>query len=287
MLEPITLGPLSRAQFDQAVEWAAAEGWNPGLYDADVFWESDPEGYLGAFDATGELIATGSVVSYGGRFGFMGFFIVRKDLRGQGIGTRLWIHRRDHLRSRLHPDAAIGMDGVFAMQDWYRRGGFEFTHRNLRMQGTAVERTIDRTGLVDLATRPLADLVAFDAAHFGVERPEFIEQWIRLPESRALGRVRDDALVGLGVIRRCREGHKIGPLFAADPDVAEQLFTALTAEVAGETIVLDTPEIHDDAMALARDRGLSEFFGCARMYYGPAPATPWERIYGVTTFELG
>ena len=56
--EPIPMAPLSRAQFDQAVEWAAAEGWNPGLHDADVFWETDPEGYLGAFDATGDLIAT-------------------------------------------------------------------------------------------------------------------------------------------------------------------------------------------------------------------------------------
>ena len=155
------------------------------------------------------------------------------------------------------------------------------------MQGTVVAGPPDPDGLVDLSTLPRAALLSYDAAHFGVERPAFIERWTRLPESRALGRVRDDALVGLGVIRRCREGHKIGPLFAADPDVAEQLFTALTAEVAGETIVLDAPEIHDDAMALARDRGLSEVFGCARMYYGPPPATPWDRIYGVTTFELG
>jgi GNAT superfamily N-acetyltransferase len=133
-LDQLHIRSLSRKELDTAVEWAAAEGWNPGLHDADVFWATDPDGFLGA-ELNGELVATGSVVSYAGQYGFMGFFIVRPDLRGQGIGTRLWLHRRDHLRARLSPGAAIGMDGVFAMQDWYAKGGFTFSHRNLRMQG--------------------------------------------------------------------------------------------------------------------------------------------------------
>jgi hypothetical protein len=32
---------------------------------------------------------------------------------------------------------------------------------------------------------------------------------------------------------------------------------------------------------------MADIFGCARMYYGPAPKLPWQNIYGVTTFELG
>jgi hypothetical protein len=32
---------------------------------------------------------------------------------------------------------------------------------------------------------------------------------------------------------------------------------------------------------------MTEVFGCARMYNGPAPQLPWDRIYGITTFELG
>ena len=33
---------MSRDEIDLAVDWAAAEGWNPGLQDADCFYTADP-----------------------------------------------------------------------------------------------------------------------------------------------------------------------------------------------------------------------------------------------------
>ena len=138
MTEEERIRPLRRAELDVVLEWAAEEGWNPGLADADAFWAADPDGFLGV-EREGELIGSGSIVSYGGEFGFMGLFIVRPDLRGRGIGRRLWRHRRDLLRERLRPGAAIGLDGVFEMQPFYAAGGFEFSHRGLRMQGTGPE----------------------------------------------------------------------------------------------------------------------------------------------------
>jgi len=54
------------------VDWAKSEGWNPGPNDAKVFWATDPDGYFGYF-LNGEMIGGGSVVSYTGDFGFMGF----------------------------------------------------------------------------------------------------------------------------------------------------------------------------------------------------------------------
>jgi hypothetical protein len=38
---------------------------------------------------------------------------------------------------------------------------------------------------------------------------------------------------------------------------------------------------------LAERSGRSPVFETARMYAGPAPDEPVERIHGVTTFELG
>ncbi len=71
------------------VDWAAAEGWNPGLGDADTFWATDADGFVGVH-RDGALVASGSIVSYAGEFGFLGFFIVRPELRGQGLGRQLW-----------------------------------------------------------------------------------------------------------------------------------------------------------------------------------------------------
>jgi GNAT superfamily N-acetyltransferase len=276
---------LERPDLDVVVDWAAAEGWNPGLADAEVFWATDPAGFVGVRQ-DGELIAAGSIVSYGARFGFMGFFIVRPDLRGRGLGRRLWLWRRDALLARLRHGAAIGMDGVFAMQPFYASGGFRFSHRNLRMRGVGSDAAPD-PALRSLADLPFADVAAYDRRHFGFDRAGFLRAWIAPAGGFGLGLVDGGRLRGLGVARPCREGFKIGPLFADDEAGADRLVRGLGRVTAGAPVVLDVPENNPAALALAARHAMDEVFGCARMYLGPAPALPWERIFGVTTFELG
>ena len=83
-----TISPMSRADLDVAVGWAAAEGWNPGLEDADAFLAADPGGFLmGRLD--GEPVACISVVRYGATYGFLGFYICRPEFRGQGLGLQM------------------------------------------------------------------------------------------------------------------------------------------------------------------------------------------------------
>jgi GNAT superfamily N-acetyltransferase len=274
----------TRAELDLAVEWAAAEGWNPGLDDAEVFWEFDPEGFVCA-EQDGEVVASGSIVSYG-KYGFMGFFIVRPDLRGQGIGREFWHWRRQRLLHRLGENSTIGMDGVFDMQPFYAKGGFEFSHRNLRMQSTG------RTSRMDRRVRPLSEIPfdvvrEFDYRHFGCDRERFLKRWIQLPNGLGFGFVNGDNLTGMGVIRRCGSGFKIGPLFAEDDDVAEELFAALSHHAEGQSVYLDVPENNPRALELARRHAMSEVFGCARMYHGDPLRLPTQNVFGITTFELG
>jgi Acetyltransferase (GNAT) family len=74
-----------------AVDWAAAEGWNPGLADDACFASVDPEGFfIGELD--GAPVAIVSCVNYDASFSFLGFYIVRADLRGKGYGLRRHMH---------------------------------------------------------------------------------------------------------------------------------------------------------------------------------------------------
>ncbi len=285
MADDLMIRAMTRAELDTLVEWAAAEGWNPGLHDAEIFWQTDPHGFVAA-ELDGDLIGGGSIVSYDGLFGFMGVFIVRPDRRSQGLGRRLWFHRRDLLRLRLQPTAAIGMDGVFDMQPFYAAGGFVFSHRDLRFEGVGAAAARGE-GIVDLAEVPFGELLAYDAAHFPAPRQRFLEAWIGQPGGRALALRDAQGLRGYGVIRPCRQGYKIGPLFADAPEFAEALYAALADHAAGAPVYLDVPENNPAAMALAARHGLKEVFGCARMYFGPPPRLPDGEIYGVTTFELG
>ncbi len=281
----MTIRRMTRGELDTLVEWAALEGWNPGLDDAEVFWNTDPDGFIAA-EREGELIGGGSIVSYEGRYGFMGFFIVRADLRGQGLGTRLWHERKSRLQARLDEGAPIGMDGVFDMQAWYARGGFRFICRDLRFAGTGREE--GRTdGLLDARRLPFERLDAYDRRHFPAPRSRFLRGWIDRPGGHALAAVEDGEIRGYGVMRPCRTGFKIGPLFAADANVAERLFAGLSSRTPGAPIFLDAPENNPDALELAARHGMNEVFGCAKMYVGAPPALPDREIFGITTFELG
>ena len=94
-------------------------------------------------------------------------------------------------------------------------------------------------------------------------------------------------MAGYGVVRRCGEGCKVGPLFADDGAAAEALYGRLAGFAIGGPLFLDAPENNPAAMDLVARHQMVEVFGTARMYLGPSPALAHQRIFGVTTFELG
>jgi GNAT superfamily N-acetyltransferase len=280
-----TIRALRREELDLLIDWAADEGWEPGRDDAAAFWAEDPAGFLGV-ELDGELVGAGSIVSYAGQLGFMGLFIVRPELRGRGIGTRLWFHRRDLLASRLRRGAPIGMDGVLAMREFYERGGFRRAHDHVRMAWTGRPADPD-PDLVPLAGLPFDELARFDHEHFGAPRAAFLRRWIDPAGGLGLGLRSRHGLRGVGVVRPTRASHRIGPLFAEDDEVAERLVRALGGFAAGERVALDVPDRNAAALALASRHGMEETFRCARMYMGEAPPVPWDRVFAVTSLELG
>ena len=281
---------MTRPEVDELVAWAAREGWNPGLNDAELFWATDPLAFIAA-DLDDEMIGAGAITSYGGEFGFMGFFIVRPEFRRKGLGNKLWHARRDRLAMRLRPGATIGMDGVFTMQAYYARGGFVFSHRNIRFRAEISANPspsqADDGDTIPLDQVSFDELLRYDRTCFPAERAPFLQRWIAQPNSLALGFLRDGRLAGYGVVRRCDDGCKIGPLFADDGAAAMALYVRLARHAAGGSLFLDAPENNPAAVELVRRHNMIEVFGCARMYLGPPPDGMHERVFGVTTFELG
>jgi GNAT superfamily N-acetyltransferase len=260
--------------------WAAAEGWNPGLADGPAFFAQDPDGFfLGRID--GEPVSAISVVNYGTDYAFLGCYLVRPDLRGRGHGLATWKTALAHAGDRT-----IGLDGVVAQQDNYRRSGFELAHRTVRFTGTApaVEAPAEVT-----AVRPadLADLTAYDGACTPADRPRFLAHWLTGPGHHAVVRRTGGRVTGYGVIRPGHDALRIGPLFADTPEDARAVFAALTTEAAGREVAVDVPETNPAGVALAEEAGFTPSFETARMYTGPVRPYAQERVFGVTTLELG
>jgi hypothetical protein len=262
-----------------ALDWAAAEGWNPGLADAACFSTIDPGGFLlGELD--GDPAATLSVVNYDERFAFLGFYIVRPDLRGRGFGLSTWNAGIAHAASRV-----IGLDGVVDQQENYKKSGFTLAYRNIRFGGLPAPVPAQQ-GVVDIAGVSPKILIADDATVFPAPRENFLRSWISTSGHVGRALIRDGKLAAWGVIRPCRRGRKIGPLVADDRAAAEAVMDALLSTGNGE-VFLDVPEPNAAAVALAQARGLAPVFETARMYTGAIRAVAVNRVFGVTTFELG
>jgi hypothetical protein len=270
---------MSEADLALALEWAAAEGWNPGLHDAHCFYSADPQGFF-VGERDGLPIGCVSAVRYGSGFGFLGLYIVKAEHRGQGSGLALWRAALDHLGDRV-----IGLDGVVAQQENYRRSGFRLAFRNIRQKGRGGGEA--PPGLTELAAVPIGEILRYDETAFRAPRAEFLKSWISQPGAVALGVVDGRRLEGYGVLRACREGFKIGPLFADDEKTADRLAAGLMARAPGAPVFLDTPEANPRALALAARYAMAPVFETARMVKNGAPAMRVERCFGVTTFELG
>ena len=270
---------MRREDVDFAIRLAAREGWNPGLSDAESFHAADPEGFFVA-ELNGQPVGTISAVRYGEGFGFVGLYIMIPEARGKGWGLRLW----NHAMARLD-GCNVGLDAVTAQEATYARAGFATHYRSARYEGEGGGARPE--GALRLEDKDFEAVAAYDRRCFPGPREPFLRAWLDAPGVRAFAVAGNDGLAGYGVIRPCARGYKIGPLFADDGQAADVLYRALAASVPGEKVYLDVIEPNAAAVALARGYGLAEVFTTVRMYSGGEPAMDRDRVFGVTSFELG
>lgn len=274
--------PMSREDLDMVLDWAANEGWNPGIEDAECFLAADPDGFLMAY-LEGEPVASISAINYDDSYAFLGCFICRPDQRGQRAAFHVARAGLAHIGDR-----AAGLDGVVDRQENYRALGFEFAHRNIRYGGVVDCAAPDDPRLVEIDDSLIAELIAYDRPFNPAPRDAFIGCWLRRTETRrGVAFVGEGRVRGYGVIRGCRDGYKIGPLFADTPDIADLIFRSLAAQAALAPLFVDPPLPNGAAVSLAERFGMTRVFETGRMYRGPIPDLPLDRIFGITTFELG
>ena len=132
-----------------------------------------------------------------------------------------------------------------------------------------------------------AKIAEYDQQCFPASRAGFLAAWIRQAGSRFLACEIDGDLRGYILRRRCMKGYKVGPLFADTAEIAEQLLCAIQDDITGEPVLLDIPEINPDALRLAQRYNMKKVFGTARMYQKEQPLLADEKVFGITTFELG
>jgi GNAT superfamily N-acetyltransferase len=280
-MEGITIDQMTHDEALVCLDWARAEGWNPGLHDADVFYGSGPEGFFAAH-CQGEMVGCISVATYPDQFRFGGLLIVKPEYRNKGVGKLLI-----SLMLRISQDGNLGCDGVLPMVKKYESYGFIPSYENVRYAGRSVLGRGAGEDMVPVSSVPFPKLVGYDAGVFSSERKRFLELWISQPDSFGLVRRSEDRIRGYGLIRRCHAGHKVGPLFADDEVVAADILSSLVSRFPGEDFSLDVPSSNRRGVDLARHFGMRPVFSTMRMYTRGPPNIDIDRLFGITSFELG
>ena len=133
------------------------------------------------------------------------------EFRGQGHGMEVWRAGISHAGHR-----SIGLDGVPDQQANYARSGFELTGSSVRFQGRTVKGSDPRVRPAEPSdTKHLIDL---DLRATGLSRRSFANAWLSQAATRVTHVLSGETgLMGFATFRQCREGTKVGPLYATSP----------------------------------------------------------------------
>jgi GNAT superfamily N-acetyltransferase len=264
------------------IDYAAREGWNPGLEDDKAFYAIDPQGCsLGKLN--NQIIACISNMQYDKYYSFMGFYIVNPAFRRQNYGYQLFDYA-----IKQTPHHLIGLDGVVEQQNNYAKWGFQLAHRNVRYKiNHCQKKIIDNTAIKLLSSHDIDKLLVYDQDFFPASRSKFLHKWINMSNAKHFIYKTNQQIQGYGCIRKCREGYKIGPLFSNSTEIAQSLLDSLLSQAQAEPVYIDIPEINKNALNLINNYPIEKVFETARMYRGKEPDISIDRTYGITSYEVG
>lgn len=273
----MTVRRMTLDDLGSVLDWAAAEGWNPGIDDAAAFFAADPQGFFLKL-VDGRPAAAISVVNHDAHNAFLGLFICHPDDRGRGYGLEVWKIGLAHAGGRC-----VGLDGVPDQQANYEKSGFSHSGRTLRYRGV-----LKPASSVDLAPASTADLIDLDARATGIRRSAFASAWFSETETRRTIRLRtDNAAPAFATFRKCRDGVKVGPLHADTAIQAKALLASAPAECGTGPVFIDVPDTSSGFVDLLQDLGFAPVFETARMYSAAPPDGRPPEFYAVASLELG
>jgi GNAT superfamily N-acetyltransferase len=217
---PVTVDDIS-----DCLALSAEADWNQTRADWALFLRHGSVFGLAA-DHAG-IVATGAVLPYSGDFAWISMVLVTRSRRRERIGTSIL----EACCAEVARRGLVSMlDATPAGERIYRSLGFEGMFSLSRWQGIAEPRTRRASGIRTMTAADIAAVTTFDAAAFGADRGFLLQSLFdRLPQ---VAFVIDDNS-GFVLARPGRIATQIGPVVAADEDVAADLLDAVLGRING------------------------------------------------------
>jgi len=260
-----------------------SENWTDTPADIRRLLRCEPEGFVVA-ERQEKPVGQAFSIRYG-RLGWIGYLIVVKDYRRQGIGSALMEECVAYLRkSKVE---TIHLEANPRAVSLYQKIGFEIQYKTWKLArvNQKTESTMP-TSVSVMNGRDLSDVHSFDKDFFLADRSKVIDGiWADNPSFCFVAREKEE-MKGYVMVRPTRTGFRIGP-FVCDPSstrIAEALLVNATNPIPkGVGISLSAPEINTACLGLLLKHGFERVSPNVRMYLGERP--PSEPAMGI--FALG
>jgi GNAT superfamily N-acetyltransferase len=290
-LDEVTQRRMTLADLPAADRLRAQAGWNQTAKDWRRLLNWEPEGCFLAETPHGEVVATVTTTVYSGapRIAWVGMMLVDERVRRRGLGRTMLAQALDWLDR--HEVPVVALDATPLGKTLYDSMGFSTVYGLQRREARAPEvRRVH--GLRRLSADDVPRLANLDsAAFFGADRLHFLRDLAAAQPNGGWLAERDAGVIeGYVLARPGAHAWQVGPLVARDPATADRLLQAALAPLAGDKVVLDTPDpgSNPDAAALAARYGFEPVRPFIRMSRGaPLPASRSDWCYAIAGPEIG
>lgn len=242
-----------------------ASRWNQVGRDWEQFLLLEPHGAVVAAREE-RIVGTVATLRYGARFGWVAMVLVDPAERGRGLGTGL-LHRGLSLLTGV---GAARLDATPAGEGLYAKLGFIEEQRLTRLQRPAAPLASDHS---DRGVRPLSGedwpaVLTMDERVFGADRSRML-RWLHEGAREYALVAGQSALEGFVLGRHGYHYEHIGPVVAADAQVACRLVGTCMAHHPERSFILDAPDTHAVWRAWLKEAGFVAQRPFIRMYRGP------------------
>jgi GNAT superfamily N-acetyltransferase len=259
-------------------------GWNQLEADWEMLLDAGSEGSFVAVHS-GIEVGTVTTVTYDRRFSWIGMMLVDPAYRRRGIGTSLL---KAAIKSAIE-HGAVRLDATSLGKRLYDTLGFRDEYRLVRMQRMAAPLMAPPADDCDHVTQDrLWDIARYDAPIFGAARQMVLGPLFQNAPQYACYVTRDDKLSGYCLGRSGSSFEQIGPIVAADAEMAKTLLLTALRRCAHKDVIVDVPSGQEGWIRYLKALEFAEQRSFIRMCLGELryPGQP-ERQYAIAGPEVG
>lgn len=315
----ITIQRMSQAELHYVFNhWVPKQGWYPAQHGIEALYDADKNGYYLLFVDNEPAASLAAVRDTATKLAFLGLYITENDkFRNKGVGKLLW----DAVTKQLLAEGyTLGLNAVTNPTNpalnkaaMYEKDGFSTTQVDevfvyskpeevvIRAQEVrpfpSIHKLPNESGpAVNADSHAALDhLIQFDYKSTGLQRREFLLQWLFKPRTSVRYATDENgAVVGYGVLSERVSpkqgevpGHRIGGLYALNEQIAARLIQGLINDASMRPVQMDASGANPKAAKLLTELGFTRAAGLACMWK-PARAVEQceENTYGKTSLAI-